>query len=61
MCAIYHTNSIAVFYIQGLSKKKATLNIHEYLLCFTEEKTIGGLWLLEFENNCYRILSAQLS
>ena len=34
---------------------------HEYLLSFTEEKTIGGLWPLGFENNCHRILSAQLS
>ena len=25
----------------GCFKKKATLNVHEYLLCFTIEKTFG--------------------
>ena len=41
-------------------EKDNHFNIHEYSLCFTEEKMIGGLWPLGFENNCYHILSAQL-
>ena len=48
-------------HVYRVYKKKATLHIHEYSLCFAEEKTIGGLWSLGFENNCYRILSGQLS
>ena len=45
-------------YLYKVYKKRLPLNIHEYLLCFTEEKTIGGLWPLGFENNCHLILSA---
>ena len=58
---IVHIVNNNEIYCTGCIKKKATLNIHEYSLCFTEEKTIGGLWPLGFENNCYRILSVQLS
>ena len=54
-----HTPSHYIHLTPVCLKKKPTLNIHEYLLCFTVEKTFGSC--MGFEKNCYLILSAQLS
>ena len=41
VCACGSDRGCFICHIQGVSKKKATLNILEYSLCFIEEMTFG--------------------